>query len=549
MILMISAFALVECARIVSDSLLPLFFAIMVKRREVVDMKFARLLVPNVENFGFALFLSISATSIWGGVYPYLMANLQMPSTTAWFYIVQMTSFCATFGASLLVSYRKPQGAWRAHAVGFTVPLVIGPLLLISAMYLETIAFPLIIASAVLIGIGLAGFLFGWQVVFASQSATTGNLALATGTGYSALLYFGLCLIPAALTSYLIPLMLSPLEGLCLWLSAQNTDWDQPMFQDVPQKHPLVYKNAIRESLYAALMVGALGFCAGAIRFIAILHQNLMSDINIISMFALLVVVCVFIAVWQFRNIRFELMDVYRILFPITATCLLVLPFAGSSFTNVGSAACYACFMMATTLVMMHCGQISRDSGINPLFIYSFFGVIVYLFQTLGYLFGYVSGIDNNLGVEQFSLVSLGSLYVLLVVTLLGRKQSKLHTTRLEFLMISPQSKTSGIFDEIEVARELEQQPSKEKPREGPEVTDRVSKQCQILSSRYGLSSREAEVMEMLARGYSGPAIAQELFISENTVRTHSKRIYAKLDIHKKQELLDLLKSTPAQAE
>ena len=33
------------------------------------------------------------------------------------------------------------------------------------------------------------------------------------------------------------------------------------------------------------------------------------------------------------------------------------------------------------------------------------------------------------------------------------------------------------------------------------------------------------------------------LFISENTMRTHSKRIYAKLDIHKKQELLDLIES------
>ena len=30
---------------------------------------------------------------------------------------------------------------------------------------------------------------------------------------------------------------------------------------------------------------------------------------------------------------------------------------------------------------------------------------------------------------------------------------------------------------------------------------------------------------------------------TENTIRTHSKRIYAKLDIHKKQELLDLIES------
>ena len=34
-----------------------------------------------------------------------------------------------------------------------------------------------------------------------------------------------------------------------------------------------------------------------------------------------------------------------------------------------------------------------------------------------------------------------------------------------------------------------------------------------------------------------------QLVVSENTIRTHSKRIYAKLDIHKKQELVDLLET------
>ena len=57
----------------------------------------------------------------------------------------------------------------------------------------------------------------------------------------------------------------------------------------------------------------------------------------------------------------------------------------------------------------------------------------------------------------------------------------------------------------------------------------------------YGLSSREAEVMELIVRGNTGPAIAEMLFISENTMRTHSKRIYAKMGVHKKQELVVLV--------
>ena len=49
--------------------------------------------------------------------------------------------------------------------------------------------------------------------------------------------------------------------------------------------------------------------------------------------------------------------------------------------------------------------------------------------------------------------------------------------------------------------------------------------------------------MELIARGHSVAVISEKLVISENTVRTHSKHIYTKLDIHSRQELLGLLES------
>ena len=76
-----------------------------------------------------------------------------------------------------------------------------------------------------------------------------------------------------------------------------------------------------------------------------------------------------------------------------------------------------------------------------------------------------------------------------------------------------------------------------------PAVVDRISKQCILVKKHYKLSEREAEVMELIARGATVARIAEMLTVSENTVRTHSKRIYAKLDIHRKQELADLVDS------
>lgn len=44
-----------------------------------------------------------------------------------------------------------------------------------------------------------------------------------------------------------------------------------------------------------------------------------------------------------------------------------------------------------------------------------------------------------------------------------------------------------------------------------------------------GLSSREAEIMSLIARGHSNGEIAAMLVLAEKTVKNHVNRIYAKL--------------------
>jgi DNA-binding NarL/FixJ family response regulator len=46
-----------------------------------------------------------------------------------------------------------------------------------------------------------------------------------------------------------------------------------------------------------------------------------------------------------------------------------------------------------------------------------------------------------------------------------------------------------------------------------------------------GLSSRESEVMDLIASGRSNGEIARGLFLSEKTVKNHVNRIYAKLGV------------------
>lgn len=62
-----------------------------------------------------------------------------------------------------------------------------------------------------------------------------------------------------------------------------------------------------------------------------------------------------------------------------------------------------------------------------------------------------------------------------------------------------------------------------------------------MLAERYDLTNREKEVVALLSKGHTLPSIAESLCISLDTVRSHSKSIYRKLCVHKKQSLIALI--------
>lgn len=61
----------------------------------------------------------------------------------------------------------------------------------------------------------------------------------------------------------------------------------------------------------------------------------------------------------------------------------------------------------------------------------------------------------------------------------------------------------------------------------------------EAFSKAFRLTKRETEVMVLLVQGRSVNRIAEQLVVSPNTVKTHRNRLYAKLDVHDRQELLD----------
>ncbi|HYG19004.1 MAG TPA: response regulator transcription factor, partial [Ohtaekwangia sp.] len=57
-----------------------------------------------------------------------------------------------------------------------------------------------------------------------------------------------------------------------------------------------------------------------------------------------------------------------------------------------------------------------------------------------------------------------------------------------------------------------------------------------------GISKREYEVLELMATGCSNQEIADKLFVSLNTVKTHTSNLFIKLDVKRRTQAIQKAK-------
>lgn len=596
----------------------------------------ARTFKPNVAALGYALFLAINAAGVWGGVFPFLPMNFQTPEIIFWFFLAQSLVFSLCYFASAVGVYYFPGPTRKFIVMLASAPYLLGWCCLIGAIYIHDAALPLVVAGGGLLGLGSAGFYMLWQRLFASLDADRGNHDLILGTAYGALLYFALYAIPQAVTAFLIPLVFMPLFALAITLKSREIDLRQPMFDDIPREHPHVYRRVLRDYWRAALCIGAMAFCTGVVRAMAIGEPQVGSLVNMLSMVGCLIAGAGVLVLWQFKNVRMNISSAYRAAFPLLITSFLVLPFFAVGYARWQAAILYAVYSVAIVLMMIQCAQVSRDRGINPVFIYGFVAGVVYALHDVGFLAGTFAERIRIIGMEPTAIVALVAVYLLGLMFFIGQggfkralagadaEDIELMTGAVGSLSATDVEARLTDLDEGESTFDSEAtpatitldacatncpyagqdgsgnvkpiviplisengkdkhggkmapagaptpadnandrgglrpagaaqlanagdhagapQPTPARSVDGPTYQDRLSKQAALVRQHYRLSARETEVMELIARGNTVARIAEQLVVSENTIRTHSKRIYAKLDIHKKQELLDLVET------
>lgn len=98
-----------------------------------------------------------------------------------------------------------------------------------------------------------------------------------------------------------------------------------------------------------------------------------------------------------------------------------------------------------------------------------------------------------------------------------------------------------GIWLGLKLTRKEEVIVVKEVPVEVPVPTPTTPFVLNEVRQRdLGITKRELEILELIAKGMSNKEIAEKLFVSENTVKTHSSRVFEKLGAKRRTQAVQI---------
>jgi len=390
---------------------------------------------------------------------------------------------------------------------------------------------------------------FVWFHAMAARDIENGLLSLLLAWAFSVPLraFFGL--FEAESVRLAISVLLVCATWWLLLAQSRQIDASLPMIANVPRENKESYVHALGSIWKCTLYCGTFAFLGGVVRSLS-LQADAMVYINYASILGGLVSALALMVIWKFRTIRYSINHLFRVLFPFLVLLMCALPFFGAEAFFVPAAALYIVYSFMSLSMQALCIQTAHDYGVSPLFCASFqIGVSVSM-QGLGYQLGDAANSAYLSQIPSLATISLISLAVLALVMYVTRGLSISQETdgrNIEFLSLTRKPHEAAVSpDGVAGSTDNENPTTKgESPAASYENnsngTDNLSMRCDAIGKEYYLSQREIEVMHLFMQGYTMAAIAKELYISENTVKTHTRRLYAKLGINKKQQLFNLV--------
>ena len=235
-----------------------------------------------------------------------------------------------------------------------------------------------------------------------------------------------------------------------------------------------------------------------------------------------------------FFSEHLDLAFTYRPVLIFMAIGCIFLPFADEQnflpyiFTLAG----YFCFEIVTWVIM---SDLSWRFDVSPFETYGLGRGAASAGILLGSISATIAFQHIELTTEvSFSIGSLMLFILIITYTLVFTERDISHTHRRSMDRFRSE-------EEIAALQEGKLPEGEEATEDEPKRPLSLEERVELVAEEYGISKRELEVFQLLAQGRTAARIEQELYISRGTVNTYSHRIYQKLDVHSRQELLDLV--------
>lgn len=468
----------------------------------------------------YGLFLACTSVTLWGGYLQYA-GTPSNGGIYTWEYLARTTAFPTSLLAAGFVAYRLPKArAWRCPAVALALSLAGLAAQVACTGEMPETDWLLVIAGAC----------FGWssgimfcalQEAVAAQKVFSAGVVVFLAAGISAMLFFAIERLFDHVMPFAVTFGLIFSSFAFAWLTRRFVALSHPMFETIPQQRTSQCRQALNELWRPLLCVAFSAFAIGIVRVEVAVGHSSIGQMNESNIAGLLIASIALLVVWKPLYERVTLLRLYQILFPLTATAFLMFPLFEGPLREIVTSLMFVVFSISSSLMVVSCARTARSQALPPVLVYGLFAGVVYTFELAGSGIGLIVDAGSGFALAESSVVALVAIYLL------------------SLAMIAPQKRNRRRTGETVEIKNAENAAS-------GQASDMVSAHCTSVVEQYGLSKREADVLDLLARGRDIPYIAEELVISKNTVRSHTKNIFAKAGVHSRQELIDLVESIEA---
>lgn len=401
----------------------------------------------------------------------------------------------------------------------FTGIIVFGCATVLGAALDLVPAVPSLGIGAFLLGVGVGASFACWQRLLAKGDVAAARRRVALGTAMASLADIVFIQIDSPFASLGLIALGAGLNARILMgihqeggVRASTKGENRPQFS---------FKGLVLSIWRYVLCVGVIGFAARTSSAVASEMMGMpLNGWMAVAMLASSIIMMGLWLKWRLSSVQ----RIFTVLLAAVAAVFLAMILLPQAIVPLVASMAFCAFSIASMLMVVATIEIAQSRDADPTFVFGVFAGSVYLLADVGPLL--TGALEAHLGLSSVVVVSVSVIYL---VSLSG--------LAFNFTREGRSAEEIGVSEDGEKVSDVSER------FVHPVVVrqDMIPLCCALLRQRYRLTVRETEILELVARGRDQLRMAEALFVSQNTVRSHMRNLYRKMDVHSRQEALDLL--------